>query len=132
MKKMFAIVLALMLCVSALSVAAFAAEGEVTVHAVVPEGWDAPNCYSWVDGVGATNWPGIAMTAEEGYAAQTADENLIGSCGVTLTKMRPAGTVRIGDKRYDAASEGDFLDENEEIEVIACHGFQLIVRRKNA
>ena len=111
MKKMFAIVLALMLCVSALSVVAFAAEGEVTVHAVVPEGWDAPNCYSWVDGVGATNWPGIAMTAEEGGWVSTiaADCNrvIINNNGtqtkdITIEPGKEVWIVLSGDGTGDA------------------------------
>lgn len=65
MKKMFAIVLALMLCVSALSVVAFAAEGDVTIHAEVPEGWGAPNAYTW-EPEDLGSWPGSAMTENDG------------------------------------------------------------------
>ena len=62
MKKMFAIVLALMLCVSALSVAAFAAEGtEVTI--VPHESWEAVYVYTW-GGVDMGGWPGTQITAD--------------------------------------------------------------------
>ncbi|MBQ7345269.1 MAG: starch-binding protein [Oscillospiraceae bacterium] len=65
MKKLLAILLALMLCVSALSVVAFAAE-TTTVHAYVPSDWSKPNVYGWTDPDGNPNWPGTAMTQEDG------------------------------------------------------------------
>lgn len=73
MKKMFAIVLALMLCVSVLSVAAFAAEGDTVVHAKVPAEWNAPNVYGWTDPTGNPAWPGTAMTADGEWWVGTID-----------------------------------------------------------
>lgn len=61
MKKMIAIVLALMLCVSALSVVAFAAEGtEVTI--VAHESWEACYVYTWGE-TSMGEWPGTQLTA---------------------------------------------------------------------
>ena len=61
MKKMIAIVLALMLCVSALSVVAFAADGtEVTI--VPHESWEAVYVYTW-GGVDMGGWPGTEISA---------------------------------------------------------------------
>ena len=59
MKKIIAIALVLMLCVSALSVAAFAAD-TVTVTAEVPAGWTTAYCYYW--GGASVSWPGVQMT----------------------------------------------------------------------
>lgn len=61
MKKMIAIALVLMLCIGVLSVNAFAAS-TVTVTAEVPADWTTAYCYSWVNGVGNPNWPGVEMT----------------------------------------------------------------------
>lgn len=58
---MIAIALVLMLCVSALSISAFAA-GTVKVTAEVPAEWTAPYCYGWVDGTTNSHWPGVLMT----------------------------------------------------------------------
>ena len=81
MKKLLAILLALMLCVSALSVVAFAAE-TITVHAYVPSDWTNPNLYGWATGKeGTIAWPGTAMTQEDGqwYVGSLTmdDQNLI-------------------------------------------------------
>ena len=66
MKKTIAILLALMLCVTCLSLTAFAAEDSemVPVAAKVPEGWEAPHLWAWADdGTNAfAAWPGEEMT----------------------------------------------------------------------
>ena len=71
------------------------------------------------------------LSSEDGCQAQTADNSLIGASAVALTPLRPAGVIRIGSSRHDAASEGDYLEPGEEVIVTACNGFQLIVRKKD-
>ena len=65
MKKTIAILIAVMLMVSCLSLTAFAAEDSEMVPVVVkvPEGWDAPNLWAWADdGTNAfAAWPGEAL-----------------------------------------------------------------------
>ena len=65
MKKTIAILIAVLLMVSCLSLTAFAAEDSEMVPVVVklPEGWDAPNLWAWADdGTNAfAAWPGEAM-----------------------------------------------------------------------
>ena len=62
MKKMFAIVLALMLCIGVMSVAAFAAGDTITVHVAI-DSESAPNAWAWGDyGNAFSTWPGEAMT----------------------------------------------------------------------
>ena len=70
-----------------------------------------------------------SMNSADGFTALRPDETLIGRRGVTLTPLRPAGTVKLGETRHDAASEGDFLEAGIPVVVTACNGFQLIVRQ---
>ena len=72
-----------------------------------------------------------SMESSDGWQAKQADSALIGSEGVTLTPLRPAGVISIDGKRLDAASEGDFMEAGEAVIVTARNGFQLVVRRKN-
>lgn len=62
MKKMFAIVLALMLCVSVLSVVSFAAEGDMVVHIQAHESWEKCYAYNWPESLGG--WPGTELSAD--------------------------------------------------------------------
>lgn len=65
MKKTFAILIAVVLCVSCLSLTAFAEEDNEMVPVVVkvPEGWETPNLWAWADdGTNAfAAWPGEEM-----------------------------------------------------------------------
>ena len=77
MKKIFAFVLALIMCLSLLPLAALAAEEPaedteevemVAIIAKVPAGWEAPCLWAWADdGTNAFDaWPGEEMDAMEG------------------------------------------------------------------
>ena len=59
-------------------------------------------------------------------------ESVTGQSGIALTPLRPSGVVKIGEKRFDAMSEGDFIEINTPVEVVSDNGFQLVVRSKNA
>lgn len=72
-----------------------------------------------------------SMRSEEGFKAGEAAAELVGLEGVTVTPLRPSGVVSIGSQRHDAASDGDFIEAGETVEVISRNGFQLVVRRKN-
>lgn len=64
MKKVFAIVLTLALCLSVLAIGAAAAD-TFTVHVDVSKvGWENANIYFW--GAGSCDWPGKQMTTKDG------------------------------------------------------------------
>ncbi len=73
-----------------------------------------------------------SMTVEDGFQAKTADSSLIGATAVTVTPLRLSGVVRIGDKRHEAVSEGDYIEADKLVTVTACNGFQLVVRENNS
>ncbi|MBD5098672.1 MAG: starch-binding protein [Clostridiales bacterium] len=70
MKKKFALLLSIMLCLFCLPSAAFAAEADEMVPVVVktPDGWDAPCLWAWADdGTNAfAAWPGEELEPLEG------------------------------------------------------------------
>lgn len=63
-------------------------------------------------------------TASEGYKA------MVGREGVSLTKLRPAGKVQIGEQIFDAVARYRFIDKEETIEVVDYQQAQLIVKKK--
>ena len=54
----------------------------------------------------------------------------VGSEGVALTTLRPVGKALIGERRMDVIAEGDFIEANEPIVVIADEGVRIVVRKK--
>ena len=57
------------------------------------------------------------------------DKNLEGKTGITLCDLRPAGIVKIEDKRIDAVSDGEFISKGEKIYVYKVEDLKLIVKR---
>ncbi|RKU31410.1 hypothetical protein C6497_02640 [Candidatus Poribacteria bacterium] len=69
------------------------------------------------------------MSTDEGYhSAGTLDFNsFLGKTGIALTPLRPAGTVRIENKRLDVVTVGDFIPQNTPIKVSEVEGSKIAV-----
>jgi membrane-bound serine protease (ClpP class) len=57
---------------------------------------------------------------------------LIGRRGVTVTPLRPVGRVRFGSDEVDVTTEGEYIDNNQEVEVMTVEGPRVVVRIPNA
>ena len=66
---------------------------------------------------------------EEGFiGVPTEQRNLIGTFGVTVTDLRPAGKVEIDGKIYDAlANYGKFITKETKVSVTAYGTGQILV-----
>ncbi len=54
--------------------------------------------------------------------------DLTGATGTTVTPLRPSGTARINDKRYDVLTEGKMVESGKEVMVVKMDGSHIIVR----
>lgn len=70
-----------------------------------------------------------STNTESGYVSNRNRTELIELEGVTLTALRPSGTVLIGDERIDVVSEGDYIPKDHKIKVIKVEGSRVVVRR---
>lgn len=71
------------------------------------------------------------LNAENGYTSHTDKSELVGQKGVTITKLRPAGTILINNQKIDAVSESEFLEKDTKVEVIKVTGTSIIVKKLN-
>lgn len=69
-----------------------------------------------------------ATTTEEGYVSNANRIDLIGKQGISLTPLRPAGTVVIDDERIDVVTEGGYVDAGKTVEIIKVEGSRIVVR----
>ena len=69
------------------------------------------------------------MDTEMGYHSSSTEnfQDYLGQSGTALTPLRPAGTVRIGDKRLDVVTAGDFIPQNSNVKVIEVEGSKVFV-----
>ncbi len=64
---------------------------------------------------------------EDGYSMDLGLEELVGQEGVTITKLRPAGIARIGKRRIDVVTLGEWVNPGTRIKVIEVNGPRVIV-----
>jgi membrane-bound serine protease (ClpP class) len=64
----------------------------------------------------------------QGYISATPRGDLIGSSGIALTDLRPAGTARFGAERLDVVTEGEYLPQGTRVEVLRSEGYRHVVR----
>ena len=75
----------------------------------------------------------IALTdtqqKSQGYTVNANAERMIGKKGLAFTILRPGGKVLIDDQVYDAFTRGEFVEKEEQVEVISTEGVTLKVKK---
>lgn len=71
-----------------------------------------------------------SLTKEQGYVPTEAREFLVGKEGVSVTPLRPAGTVLIDGERVDVVTEGEFVPTDTAVTVIHVEGARIVVKPK--
>lgn len=64
-----------------------------------------------------------------GFAGAERDEDLVGQEGQAVTPLRPAGKVRIGGRRFEAETEGGFIERGQAVRVLRTEAGRTIVRK---
>lgn len=68
------------------------------------------------------------LTKEAGYMSMNKEyESLIGLTGITLTDLRPVGTVRVNDKDYSAISNAQWIPKGSNIRITQVDGTRILV-----
>jgi len=69
-----------------------------------------------------------ATDTASGYVSAVNRPELVGQIAVTATALRPSGTIRLGDERIDAVSEGRYIDKGKSVKIIKVEGSRIVVR----
>lgn len=69
-----------------------------------------------------------STNTESGYVSNVNRLELIGLKGVTVTALRPSGTVKVADERLDVVAEGSFIEKDTEVKVVKVEGSRIVVR----
>ncbi len=75
------------------------------------------------------------MVLEHSQAEAASQEDrsaLVGRRGTTVTPLRPIGRVRFGRDEVDVETEGEYIDSDQEVEVVTVEGMRVIVRAPKA
>ncbi len=68
------------------------------------------------------------LTSDAGYTSAATHSEFLGMVGRTLTPLRPSGAVRLGSRRVDAITDGEFVDRDTDVQVISVRGSRVEVR----
>ena len=70
-----------------------------------------------------------AMDAGSGFHSAPREDfqGYVGKTGIALTPLRPAGTVRVDDKRLDVVTAGDFIVRDTPVKIINVEGSKIFV-----
>ena len=71
---------------------------------------------------------GESTDRDEGYTSAEVRSELVGSVGVAITDLRPAGVGLFGDERVDVVSESEWIEEGTHIRVLSAEGYRHVVR----
>jgi membrane-bound serine protease (ClpP class) len=69
-----------------------------------------------------------STSTESGYISNKTRSELVGVEGVTITALRPSGTVAVGDERIDVVSEGGFIQKDKKVKIVKAEGARIVVR----
>ena len=78
---------------------------------------------------------GRKMVLEHSQAEAHSQEDrrdLVGRRGTTVTPLRPIGRVRFGSDEVDVMTEGEYVDSDQEVEVMSVEGPRVVVRIPDA
>lgn len=69
------------------------------------------------------------QTREEGFVAGGDLSHLVGKHGVSVTPLRPSGTVAFDGERVDVLTEGEFIPSGTPVEVVRTAGTRVFVKK---
>ncbi|MDO8548755.1 MAG: nodulation protein NfeD [Ignavibacteria bacterium] len=67
-------------------------------------------------------------TADKGFVSYPSEKELIGTEGVALTDLRPAGSAEINNTRYDVVADWQYIERGKKVKVIRVEGIKVVVR----
>ena len=78
----------------------------------------------------SNTWKGLAL--DQQITSKVNDDvefNIIEGCiAVTISNLRPSGTIEFENEQFEAESEGEFIDANTTVKVVKINNKQIIVK----
>jgi len=74
-------------------------------------------------------WKRISLESNsENYYSSSSKKDYLNQEAETISKLRPAGTIKLAGKRVDAVSEGAFIEKGKKVRIISVAGSRIVVR----
>lgn len=66
---------------------------------------------------------------QEGYVSNDDFSHLVGKHGVSITPLRPAGTIDIDGEKADVVTDGEFIKIGTEVVIVKSSGRRILVKK---
>jgi membrane-bound serine protease (ClpP class) len=66
--------------------------------------------------------------ADQGFVSYPSEKELLGSEGVALTTLRPAGSAEFNGKRVDVVADWEYIERGKKIKVLRVEGIKVVVK----
>ncbi len=67
-------------------------------------------------------------SAESGFVSYPSEKELIGTEGVALTTLRPAGSAEFNGKRFDVVADWEYIQKGKRVKVLRVEGIKVVVQ----
>jgi len=71
---------------------------------------------------------GPELTSDSGYTSAETHVEYLGKTGTAITPLRPSGAMRLGGKRIDVITAGEFVPQGSKVRVVDVRGSRVEVR----
>ncbi|NJD09674.1 MAG: nodulation protein NfeD [Gemmatimonadetes bacterium] len=68
-----------------------------------------------------------STSREAGYLSAAVRPELIGTTGVAMTDLRPAGAARFGDERLDVVADANWINAGTRVRIVRSEGYRHVV-----
>lgn len=69
------------------------------------------------------------QSKEKGYTSSLNFDSIVGKEGYVANPLRPAGAVVVENVKYDAVSDGEFIEKDEKVRITMVEGRKILVKR---
>ncbi|WP_019415871.1 nodulation protein NfeD [Paenisporosarcina sp. TG20] len=66
--------------------------------------------------------------SDQGYVSNVNRSEIVGKMGISMTPLRPSGTIMLNGERLDAVTEGGYINSVKVVKVIKVEGSRIVVR----
>ncbi|RBP45495.1 NfeD family protein [Garciella nitratireducens] len=72
-----------------------------------------------------------SLNTENGYISSDIFKDYIGKIGITLTPLRPSGSIEVDGIKLDVVSDNRYIGKNQKVKIIKIEGNRIIVQKLN-
>jgi membrane-bound serine protease (ClpP class) len=70
-----------------------------------------------------------SLNTSSGYVSSEDYKSYVGKIGVTITPLRPAGSIEVESRKLDVVSENAYIEKDDKVKIIKVEGNRIIVRK---